>query len=464
MGGAKSSKSKPKKNESNLGIIIAIGVLVAIILFALNFKPAGEQGDDVLAIVNGVQITQNDVQRQYSLLPPQYRGTVTIEAILNQTIQEELLVQEAVAQGINVEEEEIDEMVQFILDQNSLTLEQLSERLAESNLTMDYLRDFYKRKFLLTKLLNVTVLSLIEITDEEIGLYYEQNQDLFTSPKSIQASHILVETVEEAEDIILELDRGGDFADLAGNRSIGPTSVSGGDLGYFTEGQMVKPFEEAAFALDVGEISHPVKTQFGYHVIKVTDVREAGLTPIDEVEEQIRAQIFSTKQISVIKTYVSQLRAKADVKIFSDESAAKDDATVETTAIEDEEVSVEVSETSEEEPVEEEEPVAEEPVEETADEPPAVKPAIKTCAEKQGLKAGTVILVTADWCQSCKDMEQDIEVLGGEFFIAEEGNNIVKSCYPSVSGVPSLICTADGSVKEGKMDESAILDFAQACN
>lgn len=91
--------------------------------------------------------------------------------------------------------------------------------------------------------------------------------------KEIRASHILVKSEEKAKEILEELNNGADFAELARKQSICPSSKKGGDLGYFTRGKMVKPFENAAFSLKKGEIGGPVKTEFGYHIIKVTDQR-----------------------------------------------------------------------------------------------------------------------------------------------------------------------------------------------
>ena len=479
-GMAKGSKKKEKKGKAskedssgNVSIIIAIAVLVAIILFALNYKsgaPATD-GTRVVATVNGVPITQADLDRQYALLPPQYKDAVTTDILLNQSLQEELLVQEAQAQGITVSDEEIDEMIEFITAQNSLTAEQLAEQLAEVNLTMDYLRDFYERKFLLTKLLNKTVISSIEVSAGEIEQYYEENQAVFESKESVEASHILVNTSEEAEAIIAELEAGADFAELAIEKSIGPSSVKGGQLGYFGRGEMVPTFEDAAFALEAGEISGPVKTQFGYHVIKVTDNVKEGILPLEKVSYLIEEEILNMKQAAVVKTYVKQLEAKAEIKIYEEGEGTEEAVAVEEISSEEEpekepvevsepEVPAEEIEEAEEEAAEPE-PEPEEAAEETA--------SGGSCAVGKGVKNGAVILVTADWCQSCNQMRDDVEALilqGGNFYIAEEGEDssaVVEECYASVTGVPSLICTSDGSVKKGVLGSASMIAFSAEC-
>ncbi|MBW1829823.1 MAG: SurA N-terminal domain-containing protein [Deltaproteobacteria bacterium] len=139
----------------------------------------------------------------------------------------------------------------------------------------------------------------IEISEPKILSYYEYNADTFSEPKKVRARHILFkldekaleekekQVREKAESVLNEAQEGKDFAELAKKYSEGPTKTKGGDLGYFSSGQMVKPFEAAAFDMKPGEISELVRSQFGYHIIKVEDVKEASTKPLDEVRTQI---------------------------------------------------------------------------------------------------------------------------------------------------------------------------------
>lgn len=139
----------------------------------------------------------------------------------------------------------------------------------------------------------------VEVTDPEIKSYYEYHMDTFSEPRQIRARHILLKlsndpteeevkrVKEKAEKVLEEARENNDFAALAKKYSEGPSKKMGGDLGYFSAGKMVKPFEEAAFKLKKGEISDPVRTSFGYHIIKVEDIREAGTKILDEVRDQI---------------------------------------------------------------------------------------------------------------------------------------------------------------------------------
>jgi peptidyl-prolyl cis-trans isomerase C len=143
---------------------------------------------------------------------------------------------------------------------------------------------------------------------------YEARQDEFTTGAQVCARHILVETVEDAESVLAELDGGADFADLAAERSTGPSGPDGGDLGCFERGMMVAPFEEAAFAADAGEVVGPVETQFGQHVILVEEVREGGVQAFEDVEEALRGQLLS----EATQADVDALVEAADVETFPD--------------------------------------------------------------------------------------------------------------------------------------------------
>ncbi|MCP4683404.1 MAG: hypothetical protein GY864_13820 [Desulfobacterales bacterium] len=139
----------------------------------------------------------------------------------------------------------------------------------------------------------------VEVPEKDITDYYEYNLNIYSSPKQVKARHILFKVAEDADEarakkaeeealsVLEQARRGKDFAELAKEFSQGPTKTKGGDLGFFSPGQMVKPFEDVAFGLKIGEISDPVRTPFGYHIIKVEDIKEAYEKTLDEVREQI---------------------------------------------------------------------------------------------------------------------------------------------------------------------------------
>lgn len=151
------------------------------------------------------------------------------------------------------------------------------------------------------------------VGDDEVAAYYKKNIVGGPKPKEVRARHILVDSQEVAEAIVISLKNGTDFAQLAKEKSKGPSGASGGDLGYFGRDAMVKPFADAAFKLKKGKISAPVKTQFGWHVIKVEDVRTKPVPPLAQVEGQIyqvligeaRREIYSKMQADAEVNFVS---------------------------------------------------------------------------------------------------------------------------------------------------------------
>ncbi len=153
------------------------------------------------------------------------------------------------------------------------------------------------------------------VTEAQAKAAYEDQVSKLAPEPEVRARHILVKSEEEARDIIKQLKAGADFTELAKKSSDGPSAQTGGDLGYFSRGQMVKPFEDVAFALQAGQISDPVKTEFGWHVIKVEDKRNRPLPSFDEVKDQLMASLVQNQ----LKTVVQGLRSTAKVEIVDPE-------------------------------------------------------------------------------------------------------------------------------------------------
>lgn len=162
------------------------------------------------------------------------------------------------------------------------------------------------------------------IDEASVRAKYDEIAAELDGQEQISARHILVETEDEALEIIDELNNGADFATLAQEKSTGPSGPNGGDLGYFGPGQMVGPFQDVAFKLEIGEISEPVQTQFGWHVIKVEDKRPATPPPFEQIAGQLQQQML----VEAFQQTVSDLRDDAEIEIL-DPSLELDDATAE---------------------------------------------------------------------------------------------------------------------------------------
>jgi len=157
------------------------------------------------------------------------------------------------------------------------------------------------------------------ISDEEVKARFEKEIAAIEPEQELRARHILVKTAEEANAIIAELDGGADFVELAKTKSTGPSGPQGGDLGFFGKGQMVPPFEAAAFALEAGAYTKaPVQTQFGFHVIKLEEKRDRPLPKFEEVQDQMRQVVLRERYLETVK----EARSLSNVEILDEELKA----------------------------------------------------------------------------------------------------------------------------------------------
>lgn len=240
----------------------------------------------VLAVVNNREIKESDVQALLQNLGPnaaRYQGEQGHKQLVEQLILEEMLYSDAVEQGIDTE------------DKYLATLEQL-------------------KKSLLAQYSVSKLLESVTVTEEEINEYYEKNKEAFKSGEAVEASHILVKTEQEANDIKAEIAAGLSFEEAAQKYSSCPSNANGGSLGKFGRGQMVPEFENAAFVLEVGKVSEPVQTQFGYHLIKVTQKEEAKELTLNEVREEVINRVKFEKQNVIYSAKQNLLKEKYPVE------------------------------------------------------------------------------------------------------------------------------------------------------
>ncbi|MBI5198813.1 MAG: peptidylprolyl isomerase [Nitrospirae bacterium] len=180
----------------------------------------------------------------------------------------------------------------------------------------------FKRDALLEILLKREVEDKAKVDESELKAYYDSNPEEFRLNEEVRVSHILVKTDAEARDVINRLKGGTDFGKLAMELSQDPASAKkGGELGYFKRGKMVPEFERVAFKLKQGEISEPVKTNFGYHIIKLTGRKQGQLVEYAKVTEVLRQRLLREKQKKIFEEWVAGL--KKDAKIDINEKAFK---------------------------------------------------------------------------------------------------------------------------------------------
>ncbi len=297
-------------------------------------------GDDAVVVVNGDPVTKGQVDRELSghqqkmiragqSLTPEMlvglRGQV-IEGLIDRT----LLHQASVKEGISVSDEEVDEKFSEITQQFT-SEDALDSALKQMNMTEELLREELRSGIAVHKFVSERFGKTAEISEEEARAFYESHPDAFVSPEQVRARHILIQTDSEAgeesgqeaikslQEIRKEAEAGKDFGELAKEHSQCPSKDQGGDLGYFTRGKMAKPFEDAAFALEPGEVSEVVQTQFGHHLIKLEDRKAEGTVPFEEVQEKLRVYLGREAIKEAVQSYVKQLRGDAVIQRTGDE-------------------------------------------------------------------------------------------------------------------------------------------------
>jgi len=287
-----------------------------------------------VAMVNGAPITQGDFDRALGFARQQLSkmGKVTDDAqmkegVLDQLIGSELLYQESKKAGVRIDAKTVDERLdqwkkRFPSDEEyKKALEQM--KLSDAQMKTDIEKALATEKFVVEKFVDK-----ITVAEKEIKDYYDNHPDMFKQPEQVQASHILIklkpdasepeqaEALKKMKEIQEKQKKGEDFAELAKANSQCPSSAKGGDLGFFGKGQMVPAFEEAAFGMKPGEVSDVVKTQFGYHLIKLTDKKPASTVPFDEIKDRIGQYLKQDKVQKEVKDYVDKLRKEAKVETF----------------------------------------------------------------------------------------------------------------------------------------------------
>lgn len=253
-------------------------------------KPAAPgKNATVIATVNGANITSDDFDREVKALPEYIRAMADTpqgkKEMIDTLVMRELILQQAAKDGVDKSKE-------------------VEEKMAE-----------LKKRIIVDTYLKKKVENDAKISDEELKSFYEKNLDKFKAGEQVKASHILVKTEQEAKDVLAQLKSGAKFEELAKSKSVDSSAAQGGDLGWFGKGNMVPVFEKTAFALKEGELSGIVKSEFGFHIIKLTGKRPAGTRPFEEAREQIKTALLPQKQQQVFMQLKEDMRKGAKIEI-----------------------------------------------------------------------------------------------------------------------------------------------------
>jgi peptidyl-prolyl cis-trans isomerase C len=306
--------------------------------------PAPSTTPETVAKVNGEKIAGSDFDRNWSAylqqrgMPGSHGGKAGLgddpqfasmkKEVLENLIGGELLWQEAKKLGFTIDSKEVDSRIAKVKTDIGGP-EKFEEFLKANRVDESYYRNFITKQLSVGKLIEEKIIKGISASEKEIHEYYLANAERFTTPEQVRASHILCKVDKDAtpeakaaakkkiEGILAEAKKGTDFAELAGKNSDCPSSTKGGDLGTFGRGRMVKPFEDAAFALKkAGDLSGVVETDFGYHIIKLTDRKDGGVTTEKEAADGIKQTVTQQKSRKAIDDHVKGLRDKAKVDIL----------------------------------------------------------------------------------------------------------------------------------------------------
>ncbi len=267
-----------------------------IFIFLLSFlvptfiacAQKGESDSPIIARINKEAITEEDFLKEVTRIPEwartQFKGKEGKEKFLDELIKRELIYQDAIKMRLQKDEEYLAKVKEF------------------------------EKMTLVSLILKKEVEEKATVDDAEVKAFFDQNQDKFTIGTKLKASHILVETEKEANDILERINKGEGFAKLAKSLSKDKGSAQkGGDLGYFGKGKMVPEFEKAALGLKPGEVSSPVRTRFGYHIIKLTDIQKGEAANFEQSRESIKRQLLAEKRKRLFDSYVNVLKDRGKV-------------------------------------------------------------------------------------------------------------------------------------------------------
>jgi parvulin-like peptidyl-prolyl isomerase len=334
-----------RKHTKAIIYVVVVAFVATGALVYLN-TPGGKGGvqqeayaqkfDKAVATVNGEEVPYEEYAYQLQGYLRQYQGQIApnqvvgLKAnILDNIINQKLIIQEAKKKNIEPEitDEDVQTQLDKVIEYYASSKEEFEEIIKKNGQTIEDVKNNIRENMVTQKRIEAmldAVKANVEVSDQELAKQYEE----------VTASHILIKTDDKedaeakakAEEVLAKAKAGEDFAKLAKNYSEGPSASRGGELGSFTRGRMVKPFEEAAFSMEVGEISDLVKTEFGYHIIKVTDKKEATGKEFEEKKEELKDKLVAQKEKEAVNNWLEEVRDNAKIVIEDQEVNAFDAA------------------------------------------------------------------------------------------------------------------------------------------
>ncbi len=288
------------EKKSNRKLLYGLLLTASIILIVIAVLTLGNK--EYVAKVGNEKISEEELN---DVLTSQYGASV-----LDSLISNSIINQEIEKQGIEVSQEEVDKEIEEYKEYYGGEESFLSV-LESSGVDYNTFEKDIKTYLATNKILE----KRIEVTEEEMEKYFEENKESFNQQEEVKASHILVEDEATANEVLNKLNAGEDFATLASEYSIDESnSESGGDLGYFGKGEMAEAFEEAAFAMEIGDISEPVETEHGFHIIKLADKVAAKEAEYEDAKEEIKQLLTDSKINEEYAVWFEEVSANYEIE------------------------------------------------------------------------------------------------------------------------------------------------------
>lgn len=312
--------------------------IIACAALGLLSGSLAAQDAGVAARVNGVPISQSMVQLQVDQVVQARQGDYSMlsqqpglldelrQQVLDQLISQELLWQEAQRRGHRVEDEVVDFQLGEIRS-GFESSEAFELKVQQGGFTLEGFREDVLKRMSVERMVSRDIAGTIEVSDQDIDAFYQANQEQMVIPEQVRVSHIMVkgesadeaalaQALEHARELLAELRAGADFGQLAREKSQAPSSGNNGDLGFIARGSLVKPFEDAAFALQSGEMSEPVRVGNDYHLLKVTARTGGNLVSRDEAAGQIEDFLVQKRTQEALQTLLQSLREEGEVTVY----------------------------------------------------------------------------------------------------------------------------------------------------
>ena len=302
--------------------------------------PAETTADSAAVTVNGVDINESDVEAQIkpqleklaAQLPPslveQYKKQIR-QQVLEKMMVELLLDEKLKEAKIAVTDEEVIDQLKAMASQRGLSLEGVKALIEAYGRSFEEWKQQARKGMGYDKFFEAQFAGKVNVTEDDAKKFYSENIKQFETPEQVRASHILIKpdatdpnadpnevkaaAKAKTQNLLKQIKNGADFAKLAEDNSDCPSSAKGGDLDFFERGKMVPAFEKAAFELEIGRISDIVETEFGCHIIKVTNRRDASVRAFKDAKDEIMKMLTQKKQAELVNEYIESLKAKANI-------------------------------------------------------------------------------------------------------------------------------------------------------